>query len=95
LEKDLARKEGQTMGIGPIPNFPPMTAVQPAGAEPELPAVVRVESASRAGGDSPGRRQPAGRQDEDFSEAPQEELAPEPSSSGNLDGTGSSISIFV
>ncbi len=56
------------MAIGPIPDLRPLTAIEPDASVSELRAVGRIESASRSGNPTSGRRQAAARQDENFDE---------------------------
>jgi hypothetical protein len=54
------------MAIGPIPDLRPLTAIEPEASVAELRAVGRIESSSRSGNPTSGRRQTAARQDENF-----------------------------
>lgn len=54
------------MAIGPIPDLRPLTAIEPDGSVAELRAVGRIESSSRSGNPTSGRRQMAARQDENL-----------------------------
>ena len=54
------------MAIGPIPDLRPLTAIEPDASVSELRAVGRIESSSRSGNPTSGRRQTAARQDENF-----------------------------
>jgi len=54
------------MAIGPIPDLRPLTAIEPDASVAELRAVGRIESSSRSGNPTSGRRQTAARQDENF-----------------------------
>lgn len=56
------------MGIGPIPDLRPLTAIEPDASISELRAVGRIEGSSRSGNPTSGRRQAAVRQEESLGE---------------------------
>lgn len=81
------------MAIGPIPDLRPLTAIEPDGSVAELRAVGRIESSSRSGNPTSGRRQMAARQDENLDDLAESE---EEAAAGGADDTpASKISFFA
>jgi hypothetical protein len=83
-----------TMGIGPIPDLRPLTAIEPEASVSELRAVGRIENSSRSGNPTSGRRQTAARQDENFEE-PAAESEEETAAPGAEEASASKISFFA
>jgi len=82
------------MAIGPIPDLRPLTAIEPESPVSELRAVGRIESSSRSGNPTSGRRQTAARQDENFDDLTEESEA-EAAASDAGNASQSKISFFA
>jgi len=82
------------MGIGPIPDFRDLPRVEPRTPDLEVSVVARIENSARPGGNSPGRRQAAGREDAELAENKAEPEAEETAPAAE-DKPGNQVDFFA